>query len=1029
MNMRIISTALLFCILQVCSGQNILTRQFSKPEGLPDPYVYTLTEDSAGFLWVSTGKGLVTFDGQFFGKPPRPLPAEEIAYASALQANGDLWFGTFSGKLFRYRQGEFSLFPQTCQATVTRIIPEDHDDHLVIGTRGAGIFLKRGDQLIPVQGSELYQIEDIALLHPGLLLVATDEGLFSLDPNSHEFRPIPAGDSPFIHICLLTQTPNTAIAGNSNGQFYQVSDSPDGLKVQPLNIPSIPLIRDFICNEEKQAMYIITREERMFVLDLKRQLLQAVSENDFSAGANCLYRDRSGNTWLGSPGKGLYRISSPPYDVLDLGEPVFAITRDETGRTYYGTSSGIRVHDAGGRFLRHIGRTGNKTAGKINALYIHSGQLWIGYEGQGLSVIRLSDDRDLRPEFSAIPNISVNSISGRGGQISVTTNLDGVFNYKGLELAHHFSVRNSLLHNNVLHALISRNGRTYYATHNTSFNHSCEGELFEIDLKSLGLVAEFNGFSEDSKGVIAIATNGDGVYLMKDSTITPLNLGEGLDSRFCEAVIFDRNDDLWILQRYRLFRYHTRDSVLNEIHLSASGQYILNPEAIYSDSTGKLYLGTNKGELCFDPGRALPETVRPYLVRVRVQDSLMDPALPARLKYGSYHLVFDFSALGLKNSENVRFRYKLEGRDEHWSELSALRRAEFSRLGEGHYALKVIAVNAEGFPSAETLLYEFDIDSPFWKKPLFWLLATLALAGLFLLIIRARTQALLRIKQFLEREVTEKTKELREEKNLVIEKNRHIEEQNQEILDSITYAKRIQQALLPDKEALSAEHKNLFVFYQPRDIVSGDFYWLADLGKLQIIVAADCTGHGVPGAFMSMVGSTLLNKIILEKKITRPGKILEELDREVIYALKQHSEDATRDGMDICLCVLDREEKTLCYAGAMRPLFFVNQRQLTEYSPTKFSIGGFSYGAQKEFRETLIDVSGQEMFYLFSDGYADQFGGDKGKKLMLKNFKKILISISDMELDKQEENLKRVYNNWKGTLDQIDDVLVIGVRV
>lgn len=519
---------------------------------------------------------------------------------------------------------------------------------------------------------------------------------------------------------------------------------------------------------------------------------------------------------------------------------------------------------------------------------------------------------------------------------------------------------------------------------------------------------------------------------MKDTTIRSFALNSKLKTKFCKGLVYDAEQNLWIVMGKDLYKYYPKENILKEIEVETNSTAPFNLNALYKNKQGDLYFGTANYVIFYNHNNPkinsnlLPHS---YLLDLKVNDSLMDISKNLELSNGKYSFKFEYSALSLKNSEEVRFKYLLEGRDENWTELAKSRRAEFSNLQDGSYTFKVMAFNSEGFSETTATEFSFTIKKPFWKTALFWILLSCILIALVVLIIRVRTVSLVKAKDRLEYIVEEKTRELREEKEIVEENNKIIEEQNSEIRDSITYAKRIQDALLPGKELFGKENADMFVFYQPRDIVSGDFYWFGGINGLKIIGAADCTGHGVPGALMSMIGTTLLNKIILERKITNPKDILQELDTEIKQALKQHTEDATRDGMDICLCCLDTVNNKLIYAGAMRPLLFVRNGELQEFSPTKHAIGGFSYGKVKEFEELIIDTQKNDMFYLFSDGYADQFGGEKGKKLMLKRFKKYLLNVSQLELGKQEENLKRIYNDWKAGFDQVDDVLVIGVRI
>ncbi len=261
-----------------------------------------------------------------------------------------------------------------------------------------------------------------------------------------------------------------------------------------------------------------------------------------------------------------------------------------------------------------------------------------------------------------------------------------------------------------------------------------------------------------------------------------------------------------------------------------------------------------------------------------------------------------------------------------------------------------------------------------------------------------------------------------------------IEEKNKDITDSINYARRIQTAILPEIEIIQKHLPDIFVFYQPKDIVSGDFYWFTEKNGTCILAVADCTGHGVPGAFMSMIGNDLLTQIIIEKGITQPNVILSHLHDGVKNALKQDTElNEAKDGMDIAIVKLFSEngKHIIEYAGALRPLWLISKKnnELIEYKCDKHSIGGSFSMEQRQFVNQIIEAEKGDTFYLTTDGYADQFGGEFGKKLMTKNMKDLLVSIQSKSMNQQKEELKSQLNNWKRDKQQVDDILVVGVRV
>jgi len=258
----------------------------------------------------------------------------------------------------------------------------------------------------------------------------------------------------------------------------------------------------------------------------------------------------------------------------------------------------------------------------------------------------------------------------------------------------------------------------------------------------------------------------------------------------------------------------------------------------------------------------------------------------------------------------------------------------------------------------------------------------------------------------------------------------HIQTKNKEITDNINYAQRIQSAILPDVELIYEALQQSFILYLPKDIVSGDFYAFAEKNDRLLVIAGDCTGHGVSGAFMSMIGSSLLNQIINEKGIEEPALILNQLNKSVIEALKQgENQSASADGMDIAICSFDLKKNGLAFAGANRPLWLVRNGVMEAYKPDKFPIGGLQMARDRTFTSHWVQLQKNDTIYIFTDGYADQFGGAHGKKLMTAKFKEMLLSIQGMSMREQEGYLKKYFEEWKGDNEQVDDVLVIGVRV
>ncbi|WP_436518033.1 PP2C family protein-serine/threonine phosphatase [Ekhidna sp. To15] len=268
---------------------------------------------------------------------------------------------------------------------------------------------------------------------------------------------------------------------------------------------------------------------------------------------------------------------------------------------------------------------------------------------------------------------------------------------------------------------------------------------------------------------------------------------------------------------------------------------------------------------------------------------------------------------------------------------------------------------------------------------------------------------------------------LKESNKILNQQKKIIESKNKDITSSIRYAKKIQEAILPSDKSIKKYLPNSFVFYRPRDIVSGDFYWFKHEDDVSYIAAVDCTGHGVPGAFMSMIGNTILNKIAPEK--TQPAEILNSMRKEVIDTMEQGQESAQRDGMDIALCTINHRTNMLEYAGAFNPLCLFRDNELIEIKADRMPIGSYFGKIDKKYTNHSIELKAGDTFFIYSDGFQDQIGGPNDRKYSSKQFKSFLQSIAQEDSNEQLQRLKDEIEKWQGKDVQLDDMLIIGVKV
>lgn len=262
----------------------------------------------------------------------------------------------------------------------------------------------------------------------------------------------------------------------------------------------------------------------------------------------------------------------------------------------------------------------------------------------------------------------------------------------------------------------------------------------------------------------------------------------------------------------------------------------------------------------------------------------------------------------------------------------------------------------------------------------------------------------------------------------LIEKNIQLSEQNKDITDSIYYAQRIQQSILQTPELLKEYFSESFLLYKPKDIVSGDYYWFYEDEIYKYVAVVDCTGHGVPGAMMSMVANSMFKEVFMNRKISNPSEILKALDEELASSINKNQDATFNDGMDVSLIRIHKTTNELAFSGAFRSVLISRKNEITELKGSRYPIGFYS-GIEKEFETKTFQLKKEDTIYLFTDGFIDQFGGEKNKKLNKSNFKDLLNTINDMNMDEQEAFLEYSFNNWKQDLDQTDDVLIVGIRI
>ncbi len=476
--------------------------------------------------------------------------------------------------------------------------------------------------------------------------------------------------------------------------------------------------------------------------------------------------------------------------------------------------------------------------------------------------------------------------------------------------------------------------------------------------------------------------------------------------------------------------------------------------SIFTDKNSVTWFGGTGGIYRYDQNVYNKNQTDYYTLVRRVMvntDSLIFNGNPSTsiipiLDYKQNDLSFEFSATDFVDESGIQYQYFLQGYDRKWSSWTTEKRKEYTNLSKGDYTFHIKARNIYDQISKEGK-YTFTILPPWWNtwlaKIAYLLLAFILLRG----FVRWREAKLRKRQKELEMDIATATMEIRTQKEEVESQRDEIESQRDqleiqrdivlaqknEIVDSINYAQRIQSAMLPPETYVSELVNENFILFKPRDIVSGDFYWIKQVNQYIVLVAADCTGHGVPGALMSMLGISHLNEIVHRREITQANQILNELRKRIKFALRQHGQpDEAKDGIDMALCVMDLKSMKMQYAGANNPLYLIKdvegRPELKEIKADRMPLGYYQ-GKDISFVNHDIQLEMGDTFYMFTDGFVDQKGGKDNKKFMSKNFKNLLLEIHDHPMYDQKAILDKTLSDWIANKSQMDDILVMGVRV
>jgi ligand-binding sensor domain-containing protein/serine phosphatase RsbU (regulator of sigma subunit) len=1036
-------------------SQNYNFRNFNSEDGLAQAYVYTIIQDTHGYLWLGTGNGLSRFNGFIFENFTTSDSLADNFITSGIIDGEGIWFGHMSGRLSYYDGKKFQIvpIPQSNLSPVTHFA-KSPDGQIWASTYSDGLMklnIETGLIKRYISKEQIF-ITTFDFLDNGELIIGTNSGLLYcrlIDSGEIEITG-PVKEIPESKVtCVQRNRGNTGfyIATENDGIFQLTHDN------NIFKISKIFTDPDFefsgiqnIYQDSQSDLWLGSFGKGLIKMNYSstRELIKTDyfnKANGFTTdNVKTIFEDREGNIWSGNYGDGLTQITPKTFSVykfdkLLYGENIFSIWSDQQYR-WLGTGIGlVKTDKETGKILKFYGKGSGLPKDTVTTIYSENGkELWIGTEKNGLYFMDTGSEKILKYQIGdgALEN-SINIITGKEKEIWIGTK-KGLCNINsGTNKIIWFTINQGGLPHNFINCIyLDRTGKLWVTTHGNTLAYIQDGKVFKIPLNSTSGILTLSPITEDTDSRIWVGSNGNGVFMVESDSVSNFTVKEGLLSNYCYSLICDDvHKIIWVGHKGGLSKIRTTDYLVKPIqHIeNITDSYQFNPNAILKDKEGKIWFGTDKGLISYDPAMEYPFFLPPVLgiTSFKINDEEKNYTDKIILSPGKYKIRIDFLGISLKDPTLVTYQYKLEGYD-RWSEITKNTTITYNNLTEGKYTFILNSSSGDGAVSANPLTISILIKIPLWKKWWFYLISLLILIALILIYVKRREYIFLAEKKILEEKVIERTHEIQIQKDEIEVQRDIIDEKNTSITSSIRYASHIQNAILPPIELIDKLLPDNFILSIPKDIVSGDFYWMAEKDNSIVFTVADCTGHGVPGAFMSFLGITLLNSIVNIEGTKRSDEIVNKLRERVVHSLQQSRKDIpTSDGMDIALCVLNQSQHRIQYSGGLSNLVYIRGGKLEVIKADRFSVC-IANDDPGPFKLNEFEIKKGDVFYLFSDGYKDQFGGDFDKKYLVPHFYLTLLEIHKLPMSDQKEVLEKKLNDWMKGGTQTDDITVMGIR-
>jgi len=1039
----------------------VYRNNLKNPYSIPDNSITSLYVDRNGELWVgTTSKGFCRYDkiqDRFITFDNSPANPNKIASNNIKtffeDSRGSLWIGTKEGlSVMNTDENNSILFKNLIPSQVLK--DEKISDNIVKITEGpeGTLYIATTKQILryDLHNSKLFTYEIAEILpHSEIhtihldkeltLWIGTSQGLVVnhiSDSKIEVFKHSGAANSLSSNkVTTILEDHNSEIwIGTEKGglnKFDRIKKTFSSFYHDPSDEQSLSVNHVVTLFQDKaHIVWVGTNLGGINKWNRAAEDLEVFRHNPYdphslsSNQVRCIYQDRSGNIWIGTVDGGLNKWNK------DQNKFIHYLNSSDNPNSISSNHVRTILEDSDGDFW--VGTSG----GGLNKFDKRT-EKFTSYRHSKYDTHTISDDDIWKIFQDSRDNLWIATMGGGLVLLDKKT-----MQFKAFK--HNEKDPNSISDNNVTSIFEDHSNKLWIGTYGGGLN------LFDLDKQifthfrfdknnpySLGNDRIYSIF-EDKEKVLWIGTKGSlNEFERKSKKFIRYTENEGLPNDVIMGILEDKEENLWISTNKGLARFNKKTHKIRNYDVRSglqSNEFLVG--SYCKSYTGEMFFGGIRGFNAFFPDKIKDNPHAPQIVitgfKIFNNEAKLDSNISEKkiiyLTHKDYSFSFDFVALDYIFPEKNQYAYIMEGFENKWNYVKNRRFASYTNLPPGVFRFKVKGSNNDEVWNELGTVITIIVKPALWQT-IWFKIAIILLIGLIVYsFFKIRVNRIKAQKAELERLVKLRTAEI-VKKNTQLEESRDkIAQQNKEITDSIVYAKRIQTATLPKSEQIKKAIGDIFILLKPKDIVSGDFYWIGQQNAYTIIAAADCTGHGVPGAFMSMLGISLLNKIINEEKFVSPDDILNHLRANVISSLQQKGFfNEAKDGMDITIITINNETRELAFAGANNPMYFIRNNTLEIIKGDSMPIA--IYDKMDSFQNHVIKIQENDRFYLFSDGYMDQFGGDKNKKFLSKRFKDLILGIHEKDMEEQKALLDLTIETWKGVNDQIDDILVIGVLI